>query len=141
MPILEDPILKRKISYYSRINRVVLFLQSHIDESINLRKVADVAAMERTAFSKFFRRALGITVREFVQRMRVDKAVREMSISDVSLTEVAYSSGFESLAAFERTFKKCMGMSPSAYRRKILEEREIAGAPTMSSNSRGSVLV
>src|SRR5215469_13063199 len=81
--------------------------------------------MERTAFPKFFKRKIGITTNEFLPIMRMKRAVQPMGESDRSVTEVAYSVGFQSLATFERIFKKHTGVTPSAFRRMLLEERGI----------------
>ncbi len=82
-------------------------------KQISLNVAATVACMEKTAFSKFFKRTVGITFREFVQQWRTGMAVQLMLESDRGLYDVACEVGFHNLAAFERTFKKVTSFTPS----------------------------
>jgi AraC-like DNA-binding protein len=76
--------------------------------------------MEKTAFSRFFTRTVGITFHDFVQQWRVAVAVDRMMTTDNSLTEIAFATGFQSMITFERAFKKLTGMPPSEFRRDLL---------------------
>lgn len=110
----------RKLNYYSRLRKVVTYLEGNPGEPITLTQAARIACMERTSFSRLFSRAAGITFRDFLQQWRVAIAQEQISGSDGSLTEIAYASGFESMSAFERTFKKITMLNPSEYRRQLL---------------------
>src|SRR5215510_15463166 len=107
----KDLILKR-LNYHSRLRRVMIYLTDNATAEITLQIAARVACMEKTSFSRFFSRAVGITFREFLQRWRIAIAVNQILNSDASLTEIAYSAGFASMSAFERTFKKITTLSP-----------------------------
>jgi len=85
--------------------------------------------MERTTFSKAFKRKTGITFHEFVRAYRVSQAVSKMEQSDCSITEIAFSMGFNSLDTFERAFKKVTGTTPSQYRLEVLRTNGLMGGP------------
>jgi AraC-like DNA-binding protein len=120
---LEDPLLLKRINYYSRLNKIKAYIQQQPDRAISLSKAAEIACMEKTAFAKFFKRATGVTFCAFVQQCRIATAVRHMMTSDSSLTAVAYDSGFGNINSFGRAFRKTTGMTPSEYRRRLLERR------------------
>jgi AraC-like DNA-binding protein len=122
---LIDPVVLRRLNYYSRLKRLVAHMSMYPMKQISLNLAATVACMEKTAFSKFFKRAVGITFREFVQRWRTGMAVQLMLASDRGLYDVACEVGFHSLAAFERTFKKVTSFTPSEYRRRLLAEGQV----------------
>lgn len=127
---IDDPLIQKRINYYSRIKRVVLYMQNNSSEPIDLNKAASLACMERTAFSKFFSKAMGMTFQEFVQQWRVSEAAALMLTFDGSLSDLAFSVGFSTLASFERTFKKVTSSTPSHYRKRLLEYHSISPTAT-----------
>jgi transcriptional regulator GlxA family with amidase domain len=120
-----DLLVWKRIRYRSRLTKAVSHVENHLGRRISLQEVADAACMEKTAFSKFFRRATGQKFRDFLQNLRIEKAIGEMTSSDISLTEIAFNVGFESLASFERAFRKFKSMTPSSYRRSLLQQKGI----------------
>jgi AraC-like DNA-binding protein len=123
MPIPQ--LLLKRAKYYARIERAITFLAKH-PEAAHLEQVARVACMERTAFSKFFKRAMGVKFNEFIRMWRIENVIAMMANSDASLTEIANQAGFESIATFNRTFKRAKGITPSMCRRQLLVSMRIA---------------
>jgi transcriptional regulator GlxA family with amidase domain len=100
-------------------------MRGHLSEPISLYQAADVACMEKTAFCKFFSKAVGITFLEFVHRWRVAVAVEQMVKCDASLSDVASAAGFQNFNSFARAFKKFTKLTPSDYRKTLLIKEEI----------------
>jgi transcriptional regulator GlxA family with amidase domain len=125
---LISPNLSALIAYHPRLLRVAnqLMDQDMLGE-MDLAAAASLACMERTAFSRFFRSATGITFVAFRRLVRVQKAMEMISSSDVSVTEIASAVGFAGVASFERAFKCLVGITPSGYRRRLLSELKSAG--------------
>lgn len=121
-PSAEIDLILRKVSYYSRLNRIISYLNNDIGAALDLEKAAEIACMERTSFSRFFKRVAGITFREFLQRWRIAIAIQLLAASDDSILQIALAIGFNSISAFERTFRKITALSPSVYRRQLLGE-------------------
>jgi AraC-like DNA-binding protein len=121
-PIFIDRLVWRRILYFSTIRRAVEYLSDHLDETVTLRTIADVACMERTAFSKAFKRRIGLTLHEFVQAYRMSEAALRIETSDCSITEIALQVGYSSAGAFDKAFKKVSGTTPLRYRTKLLME-------------------
>lgn len=115
-----NPLILQRIRYFSEINQAVRYIEQHISEHITLEMVSTAAHFEQTAFSKAFRRRTGVTFRDFVHALRIIQALERMKTSNLHLTEIAFEVGFSSLSAFERTFRKLMGTSPSKYRKLAL---------------------
>jgi transcriptional regulator GlxA family with amidase domain len=120
------PHIWGRIHYFSKINRGICYLEEHLSERVTLSQVAAAACQEETAFSKSFKRRIGITFRDFTQALRVVRSIEHMGSSDLTLSEIAFSVGFNSLTTFERAFRKWMDVSPSAYRRSLLVKNRIA---------------
>jgi AraC-like DNA-binding protein len=128
-PFMGDEVWK-KANYFSCSRKVIGYLEKHFDTPIDLGKMAEVACMEKHAFSKSFKRKTGITPHKFVQFYRVGQATIRMETSDDSITEVALGVGFNSLETFERVFKGVTGSSPSSYRLNALRQNGILTSAT-----------
>lgn len=98
-------------------------LYQYIDENymrqISLDKAAEICHLSKEAFCRYFKKATKSTFVSFLNRYRIAQAKR-MILSNLSISDVSYKCGFESLAYFSRVFKKVVGESPSAYRRRLM---------------------
>jgi len=127
---LENPYIAQKMNYYSRLRKLDAYMRSHPAQPIDLTQAAVIACMERTSFSKFFKRAVGMNFQLFVQHWRISIAISQMREADYSLTDIAGDAGFDSLSTFDRTFKKVTGHTPFQYRKRLLAENcSAADAP------------
>ena len=105
-PVLEDV----------RLERVVDFIDAHFSEPIAMDDLSAVAGMSTIHFSRGFKKAVGVTPHEFLTRRRLTQAKVLLRSSNLSITEVAFASGFGSSAHFASVFSRKVGMTPSAYR-------------------------
>jgi AraC family transcriptional regulator len=92
-------------------------LHEQFYESLTLSKVAELVGVHETHLSREFRRYYRCTVGEYIRRLRIEFACRQLSASDTPLSEIALSTGFVDQSHFTRTFKQTTGMSPAAYRK------------------------
>ncbi|HEV3198471.1 MAG TPA: AraC family transcriptional regulator [Bryobacteraceae bacterium] len=102
--------------YHERIVRTLVFIQQHLDESLELEHVASVAAFSNFHFHRIFRGLVGESLKEHVRRLRLERAAQRLKRDDEPVTEVALDAGFETHEAFTRAFKTMFGVSPSGYR-------------------------
>jgi AraC-like DNA-binding protein len=114
---LDNPSISRRMNYYSRLRRLAGYMKSTPTYAMDLKQAAEIACMERTAFSRFFTKSVGITFLSFIKQWQISAAITEMLRSDYSLSYISASVGFENLKTFERTFKKITGYAPSRYRK------------------------
>jgi AraC-like DNA-binding protein len=132
---IEAAVWKRA-NYYSCIQKTLQYLAGSYNNPIRLSKVAAVACMEKTTFSRTFRQKTGITLHTFIQAYRISQAVNRMEASDCSITEIAFETGFNSLDTFERTFKKIAGITPSQYRLEIRRRNGLLAEMPMTAASK-----
>lgn len=100
-----------------RIKDIYAFMDAHLSEDIGLTEMAEWTNMSKTSFCNFFKRATGKTFTFALNEMRINKAA--MLLSDDqnrSISEIAYSVGFNSSSRFCHLFKKIRGKSPKCYR-------------------------
>ncbi len=109
--------------YFQRINRVVDYIDAHLDEEHSLENLSKVAHFSPFHFHRIFRVLTGETINSYVKRIRLQKA-GSMLLSDNerSVSEVAALCGFNSTAVFCRAFKTHFGRSTGEFRSHHLEQ-------------------
>lgn len=100
-----------------RIRRAVTFMQENYDEELSLDQIAHAAYLNPYYFCRLFKKQMGLTCSKYLSILRIEKAKESLRGTDLSVTEICFTVGFNSLTHFERVFKGLEGITPSAYRR------------------------
>jgi len=87
--------------------------------------LATKAAMSRSSFASRLRELVGVPVRVYMTRLRMARAATMLETPDLSIAEIAYHVGYESVASFHRAFSREMGIAPGEFRTKL---RQPSGA-------------
>ena len=98
------------------VTRAKQFVRDHVDESINLEQVVQQVGVSRFYFCKLFKKATGMTLTEYVTRVRVEKAKMLLVDPALRISEVVFAAGFGSIPRFNSVFKQHVGMPPTEYR-------------------------
>ncbi len=99
-----------------RLNMVFFYIIQHYAEDIPLEKAAEIAGFSKYHFSRVFKQVSGQTYYDYLCLQRLKSVERLLLISDKPITDIAYQSGFGSICAFNRAFKKKNHCTPSEYR-------------------------
>ena len=91
-------------------------IPSHAEEAITLKQVLQHVNANRFHFCKIFKKTTGMTLTEYVARVRVVKAKALLADPSRRISEVVFAAGFGSIPQFNNVFKRFVGMPPSAYR-------------------------
>jgi transcriptional regulator GlxA family with amidase domain len=102
-----------------RVNRVVQYIQKHLDETIYLESLAELVHLSPGAFSRFFKTRTGKTVPGFINELRIGRACRLLAETDLPVTSIALSCGFTNLANFNRQFLRLKRVPPRDWRRRF----------------------
>ena len=116
----ENGILSDGMDYgaSASVQQAVLYIRNHYRGPITVEEVAKVVHLTPNYFSEYFKKQTGEKFSIFVLRLRVEFAANLLRISDLSIKEVAFESGFNSAAYFSNTFKEFYGTSPERYRKE-----------------------
>lgn len=98
------------------IQPALTYVQKNLGSRIREFEVASFCKMSPFTFSRAFKKAMDITFQEYVIRARITEACRLMENPNASITDIAFTVGFNDPSYFARMFKRYMGRSPSAYR-------------------------
>ncbi|WP_431127790.1 AraC family transcriptional regulator [Flagellimonas flava] len=97
------------------------FIFKNFNKSITLNEVAEVASMNPSAFSRFFKKVNRKTFKEYLNELRVGYACKLISEDMYNITRICFESGYNNISNFNRQFKRITGMSPSQYRKKHIQ--------------------
>lgn len=105
--------------YTARINCVIDYIESNIDQQLSLDVLATVAGFSPYHFHRIFKALMGETLNNFIHRIRLEKAAILLSANPQhTITEIAFDCGFSSSSQFARAFKTFHQMSASEWRRQ-----------------------
>lgn len=102
--------------YREAVHEAVSFINENYVQRIYIEDVCKIAMMSQTYFSYIFKNITGKTFIEYVNSLRISKAITLLRESDKPITEICYSTGFNDAAYFNKVFKKETGLSPKQYR-------------------------
>lgn len=103
--------------YIHRINRVIDYIEEHLDENLYLQQLAEIAHFSPFHFHRIFSAFKGETLNNFIKRKKIEKAgSRLLNERDVSISEIAYQCGFSSVSVFCRAFRDHFGMNAQGFR-------------------------
>ena len=117
LELLNPSIAKDKALYEENILRTKQYVAEHLGENITVEALSEVANMSVTNFSRIFRRQTGFSPYDYVLISRLNKAKEYLLRTDMSVTEIAYETGFNSEANFIYCFTKSEGVSPGKFRK------------------------
>lgn len=100
-----------------RIQTVYSYIITHFGNyNLKIEDVAGLINMSDSAFSHFFRKYTNKSFTDFLTDIRIGNVCRMLFDSDDTISEIAYKSGFNNIANFNRLFKKKRGCTPNEYR-------------------------
>ncbi len=100
----------------SRIGAAIGHLEHHLDEAVSLDALVSLTGLSPSTLNRAFVRAVGLSPMAYHLRLRARRAGDMLRSTDLSVTDIAYRTGFNDANYFARQFKKAMGLSPRAYR-------------------------
>lgn len=100
----------------AKLKKVLSFIRENYDKPITLEMIANNVNMSPKYLGSFFKSMTEKTPIDYLIEYRIEKAARRLRLSDMSVTEIAYSCGFSDLSYFIKTFKSIKGSSPGKYR-------------------------
>ena len=100
-----------------RMRLVLDYVSEHLADEITLADLARVAGLSTFHFARMFAGALGLPPQRYLSRLRLEKAMVEIEAGKLSLSQIAFISGFSSQGSFARAFRRATGLTPGQFRR------------------------
>ena len=100
----------------SRVERVLTFMREHFAEKITAEQLVSISGTSRSSFSRLFREAVGQSAYQHLTALRLEHAIRLLEETAISITQIAFESGFAEPTHFTTVFRERFGVSPRAWR-------------------------
>ena len=105
-----------RAEYRNRIERVVIFIHDHLNEPLDLARVAAESHFSPYHFHRVFQGAMNETPQDYINRTRLERAANYLTkTKEMSITDIALACGFSSSSTFARSFKKHFGVTARQY--------------------------
>lgn len=105
-------------NYVESIYKVVNYIQKNADKVITVQELADIAGFSQFHFHRIFTAYMGESLSSFVKRIRLEKSAHFLAYSNVNITEIALSCGYETPSAYTKAFKQLFNVNPSRYKQE-----------------------
>ncbi|MGO4291637.1 GlxA family transcriptional regulator [Chitinophaga sp. RAB17] len=94
------------------------FIEQHYDQQISVEQIAEQANMSKRNFIRRFKVATQNTPLEYLQRVKIESAKKELEKNTQNISTLMYNAGYNDLKTFRQVFKRITGLTPQEYRRK-----------------------
>lgn len=109
-------------------SRIFSYLNNHYKEDVTLAELCRISSMSKSSLMRYFMNAAGCSPIHYLIRLRVSEAARLLCFSTLSVSDVAYQTGFRDNNYFCRQFKKITGQTPLAFRKEQLKKESAESA-------------
>lgn len=104
-----------------RLATIHNYLMSNYRNQIDLKKLASEVHMAEGSLCRFFRQQMGITIFEYLNKIKIELACKLLMNPDLSILDVCLDSGFNNISHFNKQFRKYAGKTPTVYRKQFNE--------------------
>jgi transcriptional regulator GlxA family with amidase domain len=108
----------QKIHEDEEIKKVQEFIEIHFADKISVDELCEKFAIGRRTFERRFKKATNNSVVEYMQRVKIEAAKKQLETGRKTVNEVMFEVGYNDIKAFRELFKKITGLSPIDYRNK-----------------------
>lgn len=99
------------------VNQAKEYIKNHCDEALSREQLAEQYFIHPNYFSRIFKKYTGLSLREYIAFIRMDKAKKLLLHTNDTISEIALETGYGSAAYFIKQFKQEMQMTPKQYRK------------------------
>lgn len=106
------------------VKLAINYMQLNFQEPITLTDIAGYAKVSPSYLSQMFRSNIGTTVKGYLTNLRIEYAAKMLEFSELSVTDICFSSGFGDFSNFWRSFKRRYGCSPRQFKSRRIQQNK-----------------
>jgi AraC-like DNA-binding protein len=103
---------------YKNLGPLLAYMNEHYNTITTLQEIADTFYLSKFHLCRLFKEATGLTLIEYLNKVKVQNACRMLLETDLSVSEIGLACGFNSSMYFCKLFKESLGMTPSSFRKE-----------------------
>lgn len=116
---VKTPAPRTRMADRAEVGRVIEYLYTHLGDKLTVDKLADVAHLSTSHFTRVFKEDLGKPPMEYVHELRLERAKKMLLAGNRTMTEIALECGFGSPSYLSACFQKSFKMTPREYRKSV----------------------
>jgi AraC-like DNA-binding protein len=122
------PAIVDRSDLHERLWRARKYIDECYDLPLDLTEISKQACLSRYHFLRLFRETFETTPHQYLIQRRIEKAKELLRSRQLSVTDVCFEVGFQSLGSFSSLFRRCVGHAPISYRKRERESlRKVPG--------------
>ena len=98
------------------IQKAVIYINTHFCENPKMNAIANMFHLSGTYFCRIFKKCVGMTYKEYLRKLKLEYGYKLIKNTDLSITDIATASGYETQSHFNREFKKYYLAPPTSFR-------------------------
>ena len=102
-----------------KLKNVLDYIDLHYAEPLTISELAELCYFSEYHFMRFFKKHMNMTVVEYLNNLRLEKAVELFEQGNTSILEVSLATGFHNLSYFHKIFKRKFHMTPREFLKKL----------------------
>jgi YesN/AraC family two-component response regulator len=102
-----------------RLRPVITYIAEHYKEKIYIETLSDMITVSPDYFTKMFKDSIGRTPIDYINGLRINRAMQMLATTDISVNDISDGLGFSNSNYFHKIFKQYMDTSPAAYRKLV----------------------
>jgi len=106
--------------YEQAILSTLIHIQTHLESDLNLDLLAERVGFSAYHYHRIFREVIGEPVKEYVRRLRIERAAYRLKVSEETILHIALDAGFKTHESFTRAFTRRFRITPSVFRNNYL---------------------
>lgn len=110
----------RTINTHKHLNlltEITDFIKSHYNHPLSIESISTHFRFTPEYLCRFFRKHIGMTILQYINSIRLEKSLRDLVMTDHSVTQIAFENGFPNVKSFNRVFKAVYIVTPDQYRK------------------------
>jgi len=108
---------------HERLRRARNYIDDCYDLPLDLAAISKQACLSRYHFLRLFRDTFDTTPHQYLIQRRIERAKELLRWRELSVTDVCFEVGFQSLGSFSALFRRCVGTAPVTYRKREMDSR------------------
>ena len=108
--------------YFQSIYKVIYYIEQNYNDDLKLEELSKIAGFSKYHFHRIFRAILGENLSDYVRRVRLSSTTMKFK-TNLNITQIAQSSGYETNASFSKAFKKHFGTTPKEFSKNAKKKK------------------